>query len=137
WPMRGDPAARWKCGTVRKRGLSSPGQRAGTRRQNRLDAWVQADGPLSACVSGAPLGLLAAVGLTPPFKLMRPVRNFVWTPRTTDTRIFGWFVRPRLFIAVNAATTDMLKQIPNREPGFYQDHLARVTQWRDRHSCSA
>jgi hypothetical protein len=31
----------------------------------------------------------------------------------------------------------MLKQIPNRAPGFYQDRLAPVTQWRDRHSCSA
>jgi hypothetical protein len=44
--------------------------------------------------------------MTPPFKLMRPVRNFVWTPRTTDTRIFGWFVRLGWFIAVNAAATD-------------------------------
>ena len=110
---------------------------AAGRQRNRLDAWRQVDSLLSAYVAGAPVGLLAAIGMDPPFKLMQPVRRNVWTLRTTDTRIFGWFVDPGLFVAVNASATDRLKQIPNPAPGSYRDHIARVTQWRDRHACSA
>jgi hypothetical protein len=98
---------------------------------------VQVEGLLSAYVTGAALGVLAAVGMQPPFKLMQPVRRYVWTLRTTDTRIFGWFVHPGLFVAVNASVTDPLKQIPNQERGSYRDRIAQVTQWRDRRACSA
>jgi hypothetical protein len=110
---------------------------AAGRRRNRLDAWRQVDLLLSSYVAGAPVGVLAAIGMDPPFKLMQPVRRNVWTLRTTDTRIFGWFVHPGLFVAVDASATDRLKQIPNPEPGSYRDRIAQVTQWRDRHSCSA
>ena len=86
---------------------------AAGRRRNRLDAWRQVDLLLSSYVAGAPVGVLAAIGMDPPFKLMQPVRRNVWTLRTTDTRIFGWFVHPGLFVAVDASATDRLKQIPN------------------------
>jgi hypothetical protein len=114
--------------------LSEP--MAAGRRRNRLDAWRQVDLLLSAYVAGAPLGVLATVGMTPPFKLMQPVRQHVWALRTTDTRIFGWFVHPGLFVAANASATDRLKQIPNPEPGSYRDRIAHVTHWRNLHSCS-
>jgi hypothetical protein len=110
---------------------------ASGRRRNRLAAWVQVEGLLPAYVTGAALGVLATVGMQPPFKLMQPVRRHMWTLRTTDTRMFGWFVHPGLFVAINASVTDTLKQIPNQEPGSYRDRIAQVTQWRDRHSCAA
>ena len=100
---------------------------AAQSRRNRVDAWVQVDGLLSAFVSGARLGLLASAGMRPPFKLVLPVRRHVWTLRTTDTRIFGWFVHPALFVAVNAAGTGGLKQIPGLQPGGYRDRIAQVT----------
>jgi hypothetical protein len=134
-PRQRDVLATEDVATWFNRLISEP--KPAGRRRNRLDAWVQVDGLLSAYVGGAPLGLLAAIGMQPPFKLMRPVRHHVWTLRTTDTRIFGWFVHPGLFVAVNAAVTDTLKQVPNQEPGSYQDRIARVTRWRDRHACSA
>jgi len=92
---------------------------------------------LSAYVAGAQVGVLTTIGMDPPLKLVQPVRRNVWTLRTTDTRIFGWFVHPGLFVAVNASATDRLKQIPNQAPGSYRDCIAKVTQWRDRHACSA
>jgi hypothetical protein len=110
---------------------------AARRRRNRLDAWVQVDGLLSAYVTGAPLGVLSTVGMQPPFKRMQPARWHVWTLRTTDTRIFGWFVHPGLFVAVNAVVTDTLKQISNQDPGSYRHRITQVTQRRDQHSCSA
>jgi hypothetical protein len=116
--------------------LISQPRPAGPRR-NRLDAWVQVDGLLSAYAGGARLGVLGTIGMQPPFKLMRPVRHHVWTLRTTDTRIFGWFVHPDQFVAVNAVVTDTLKQIPSQEPGNYRDRVARVTRWRGQYSCAA
>jgi hypothetical protein len=109
---------------------------AARRRRNRLDAWVQVDGLLSGFVTGAPLGVLATLGMQPPFKHMRPHRQHVWTLRTTDTRIFGWFVHPAMFVAVNAVATDTLKQIPDQNPGSYRHRVAQVTRWRDLHGCS-
>lgn len=106
-------------------------------RRNRLDAWVQVDGLLSAYVTGAPIGLLSMIGMQPPFKRMLPARRYVWTLRTTETRIFGWFVHPGLFVAVNTFVTGTLKQVSQQDPGGYRDRIAQVTRWRDEHSCSA
>jgi hypothetical protein len=110
---------------------------AAGRRRNRLDAWQQVDLLLSAYVTGAPVGMLAAVGMDPPFKRMQPARLQVWTARTTDVRIFGWFVHQHLFVAVNAGATDRLKEIASADQGSYRDRIAQVTQWRDRHACAA
>jgi hypothetical protein len=99
-----------------------------------LDALQQVDLMLSAYVGEAPLGVLAAVGMDSPFKLMQPVRRHVWTLRTTETGIFGWLVHPGLFVAVDASLTDRLKQIPNPAPGTCRDRIAPVMLWRDLHS---
>jgi hypothetical protein len=36
-----------------------------------------------------------------------------------------------LFVAVNAAVTGTLKQIPSEQRGSYRDRIAQATQWRE------
>lgn len=107
------------------------------RRRGRLAPWLQVDRLLTAFVSGERPGLLATVGMQPPFKQMRPHRLHVWTMRTSDTRIFGWFAHPALFVGVNASTVEILKRIPGRAAGGYSDRIARVARWRDTAGCQA
>jgi hypothetical protein len=106
------------------------------QRRGRLAPWVQVDSLLTAFVSRERLGLLATVGMQPPFKQMRPLRLHVWTMRTSDTRLFGWFVHPALFVAVNASVASVLKQIPDKAPGGYSDRIAGVARWREANGCT-
>lgn len=45
------------------------------------------------------------------FKLMIPVDDDVYEFRTPDVRLYGWFYRPSIFIAVSAATMEQIHSI--------------------------
>jgi len=59
-------------------------------------------------------------------KLLRPEMNRVWSLRTPDVRVFGWFPARGTFLAVCG---DMKRHL--KKPTAYREHIDRVTAFRD------
>ena len=59
-------------------------------------------------------------------KLLRPETKSVWSLRTPDVRVFGWFPAHGTFLAVRG---DMKRNL--RELTAYRAHIGHVTAFRD------
>ncbi|WP_158047080.1 hypothetical protein [Skermanella pratensis] len=59
-------------------------------------------------------------------KLLRPETRGIWSLRTPDVRIFGWFPALGTFLAVRGAMKRNLKQ-----PMDYREHIDHVADFRD------
>ena len=89
----------------------------------KQDPWEQVDDLLSRFVAGdalfyGPGGDLAE---------LHPLEHDVWELRTTDIRIFGWFVLCDVFIAVAGDTAKRIKDI-----GLYAGYRNEVVRTRER-----
>lgn len=59
-------------------------------------------------------------------KLLRPEIRGVWTLRTDDVRVFGWFPAKGIFVAVRGEMKRNLQKIAD-----YDAHIGRVREYRD------
>ena len=107
-----------------------PGMMTGVPPQRRrVPMRAQLAGLADAFVGGRGRAWLAFEGMEPPFTRMRPVRWRVWELRTSDTRSFGWFVAPDIFVAVCGYPTAALKA----DGSLYGSARLAVVDWRRRH----
>ena len=67
-----------------------------------------------AFVAGQPLAELEVYGMYPVFVIMEPDNHLVWEMRTTDTRTFGWFAEPSVFVAVTASIKALMLEDDGR-----------------------
>lgn len=58
---------------------------------------------------------------------MRPHYDDVFELKTADLRIFGWFYRPRVFVAAQAQTFE----VAHRAPGIHSYHRDEVVKMRE------
>jgi hypothetical protein len=91
------------------------------------DVRVWADG----FVVGRPLTFLADAGRDPPLKPFWPETKRVWCLRIADTRSFGWFAGPNVYVAVHARRKAELRG------GGYRDAADAVVRWREQHGIVA
>lgn len=59
-------------------------------------------------------------------KLLRPETRGVWSIRTKDVRVFGWFPAQATFLAVSGALKRSLRECED-----YAPHIDKVAQFRE------
>jgi hypothetical protein len=87
---------------------------------------------LNAFAAGDRLALMNFDGPDPTFRKLAPVSANVWTMRTTDLRIFGWFPQPEnTWVAVLVTPKrDLTLPDGSNDPEKYADRIRRVQAWR-------
>jgi len=89
----------------------------------KQDPWEQVDDLLSRFVAGDALSHGRPGG---DLAELEPLDHDVWELRTTDIRIFGWFVCRDVFVAVAGDTAERVKRI--RLYAGYRDEVARTRE---------
>jgi hypothetical protein len=79
---------------------------------------------------------LERMGMRPPFERMDPEHAFVWEMKTGDTRTFGWFAVPNVFVAVGGIETNALKVNGKPDNGKYAAWRDKVLAFRQTHALS-
>lgn len=105
----------------------------GPARRSRLSEYAQVAGLLDRYVLGESRDRLALSGMETPFKKVsrNGVKDLhVWEARLTDTRVFGWCVRPGVWIGVDGARASAVKARPRHSAGSYEAYARSVARWR-------
>lgn len=85
------------------------GMSTGLRQRRSVSLRDQLVGLARDFCRGATLAGLENFGMWPPFSRMDSPHDWVWEMRTGDTRTFGWFPVPDVFVAVAGVRTQHLK----------------------------
>lgn len=104
----------------------------GPGRRSRTPPYDQVAGLLDRLAEGESLDRLVISGMTPPAKRLTGSlkRLCVWELRVTDTRVFGWCLRPGVFIAVQCADAARLHAVTGDGFGSHAAHARSVHKWR-------
>ncbi|MFT8886526.1 MAG: hypothetical protein ABF946_10030 [Acetobacter papayae] len=103
------------------------------RLSKNLTPREQVDGFFDQYGRGSSLQTLEEVGMKPPFKRLNANGNYrlkVWEIRLTHVRLFGWFVRAGVFVAVVGKLSSEVHGIADTDPGSAGHQARSVARWR-------
>jgi len=114
---------------------AEPRRSSRERSRSRLSEYAQVAGLFDSFARGDTAGRLLLAGMNPPFDPVDQNGVYalrVWEARLAFVRVFGWWVQPGVWVAVQGDRVDALKARNPHSPGSYEAHARSVARWRKR-----